>query len=272
MKIGTTTHPKFKRLQKKLKLPTYAVAGLLELLWMLTAQYSPEDGELTRFSAEEIADYCDFEGDSDSLVDALVEARWLDRDADSLRVHDWADHRPGYIEERIQKREYRKKLNVSDSCPATGKDGPRMSTDNLTQPSLAKPSQAQPIPTKPSHALPSPISAAGDAGGLASFDFLKLAGDRMPDVSRQAKAIDKHFGTWLQSADEIWEIAWIGYAMRESFIPEIIERFKSLQGTDKAVKQHKRWLLGAVRRELETFGVSLEVAISAVVPWKSVKV
>ncbi len=275
MKIGTTTHPKFKRLQKKLKLPTYAVAGLLELLWMLTAQYSPEDGELTRFSAEEIADYCDFEGDADSLLTALVEARWLDRDADSLRVHDWVDHRPGYIEERIQKREYRKKLNVSDSCPATVHDSPRRSADNLTQPSQAKPSQAKPIPTQPSLAKPSHVDLEGRAGvaceAAGGFDFLLAAESRIPDVARVAKAIDKHFGAFLNGTDHVWRLAWVSVCIGERCMPEIIEKYNSCKGTDRQIKQPARWLNGCLKREIEAFGVSLDDAIERVRPWEEFK-
>ncbi len=59
MKLGTTTHPKFRRLQKQLKLPQYAAAGLLEMLWAMAAQYA-DDGDISRFSAQEIADYCDW--------------------------------------------------------------------------------------------------------------------------------------------------------------------------------------------------------------------
>lgn len=270
VKTGTINHPKFRRLQKQLKLPTYAVAGLLELLWMLTTQFAAEDGEIGRFSNQEIADYCDYEGDADSLVDALVASKWLERDADSLRVHDWFDHRPSFIDDRIRIRENRKKLRDSDTCSGNVREQSETVSKNRPLPSQAKPSLVQPSLGKPSQAY---ADLAGDAGGLAAgLDFLALAGeDQIRDVVRQAKAIEKAFGRAFGSAAEIWEVAWVGYACNEGFVPEIIDRYRALQGTDRAVKQPKRWLLGALRKELEATGVTLEEAIALVVPWESLK-
>lgn len=73
MKTGTTTHPKFRRLQKRLKLPTYAVAGLLELLWMMASFHK---GRIP-YSNQEIADYLDWQLDSLELVSSLIEAKLL---------------------------------------------------------------------------------------------------------------------------------------------------------------------------------------------------
>ncbi len=104
MKIGTLHHPKLSRLAKLLGLPRYAAAGLLEALWHLAAE-SADDGGVGRFSDAEIADYLGWEGDPQSLTAALVEARWLDaNDPNRLAVHDWAEHCPTFIRERLKKR------------------------------------------------------------------------------------------------------------------------------------------------------------------------
>ena len=284
MKTGTITHPKFRRLQKKLKLPTYAVAGLLELVWMLTTQFAAEDGDLTRFSAQEIGDYCDYEGDADSLVDALVETKWLDRDADSLRVHDWVDHRPSFIEDRIRIRESRRKPNDSEGCSETVRSGSRTLANNRPLPSQAKPSQANSSPTQPNQAKPSqtkpdeaPASALAGNCRQADFGFSAEGNDRLAEILQASQSLDKCFGKLLESADLVWQIAWVGVCCREGAIPEIVDTFKKRKGTEHQVKQPRKWIDGCLRKELarvtgiEAKDIDLDQVFSMVQPWKSIK-
>lgn len=271
MKLGTTTHPKFRRLQKLLKLPSYAAAGLLEMLWMLASQYA-DDGDLSRFTPQEIADYCDYESDADSLVDALVTCKWLDRDADSLRIHDWIDHRPNYLLDRDRKRAERvAKQGFSGDNPElsrTFQDNPGKSSPSHSQ-AKPSPSHAMPNHAMPSQAKPDESEAAGER--LAGLDFLRLAADKFRDVARQSKALDAAFGAVFESADEVWQIAWVGLACGEGVIPEVVTKFKDLKGTPNAIKQPKRWLLGCLRRELSKSGVTLEDALANVTPWNEAK-
>ena len=137
MKSGTTNHPKFRALMRSLKLPQYVVVGLLESLWMLASQFA-DDGDLSRFDSNAIADFSGFEGDAEALMDALVECRWIDRDGDTLRVHDWEDHCPDYIYDRRRKRRKRDELRSI----------PGMSGKVLDNPGKSP-------PTKPNHTKPS---------------------------------------------------------------------------------------------------------------------
>lgn len=99
-------HPKTKLLQKFLKVPLYQVVGLLESLWLMTAQYA-DDGDLSRLHADQIAAYLEWESDPAELIDLLVKCGWLDRDGDQLRVHDWEEHCPKFVRDRRSKRELR---------------------------------------------------------------------------------------------------------------------------------------------------------------------
>ena len=108
MKQGTTTLPKFTSLKKRLNLPQYAVVGLLESVWMLTCQ-TADDGDLSKHSHQEIADYADYDGSATELIEAMVETRWLDRNGEQLMVHDWDEHCPKYVKDRKMKREQRGK-------------------------------------------------------------------------------------------------------------------------------------------------------------------
>jgi hypothetical protein len=115
MKQGTAQHPKFRKLARRLGKRTYEVAGVLEMLWAMASQYT-DDGDLSRFDAEDIAVYLDWEGDSDELLKSLIECGWLDRVGDSLVIHDWFDHCPEFVKKRDYQKFYmegrRKKLDV----------------------------------------------------------------------------------------------------------------------------------------------------------------
>ncbi len=223
---------------------------------MLASQYA-EDGDLSRFTPQEIADYCDFEGDADSLVEGLVIAKWLDKDADSLRVHDWHDHRPNYLQDRERKRAERGVSRTFQDSP--GKSSPRQ----------AKPSHAM-----PNHAMPSQAhqnADGGDAGEPAGFDFLELCEERYPDVIRQCDAINRTFGKQIDSVELVWQLAWIGIACGEGVIPGCIEKFKKLKGTKDAIKAPQAWLIGCMNRELKSSGIAFDDAISYVVPYSEAK-
>jgi hypothetical protein len=97
MKSNTPELLKFKRLQRRLKVSTPTLCGHLELLWISTSKNAPE-GDIGRFSNEEIAIGCYWDGDPDEFVNALVECGWLDQDDEyRLLVHDWAEHSPTWV-------------------------------------------------------------------------------------------------------------------------------------------------------------------------------
>lgn len=103
MKPKTTELLKFKRLSRRLNESVRGTVGLLEMLWVGTAKNAP-GGDIGRFSNEEIAVMCDWEGDPDALVDALVETRWLDRcETHRLLVHDWPEHAPDYVRGNLKR-------------------------------------------------------------------------------------------------------------------------------------------------------------------------
>lgn len=97
MKRGTPDHWKMRELARLMKVPVkYGLAwanGTLERLWHYTAKYHPQ-GDIGKARDEFIASACGWpETDAMTLVDALVAAKWLDRDTTHrLLVHDWAEH------------------------------------------------------------------------------------------------------------------------------------------------------------------------------------
>jgi len=97
MKHKTPDSMKFKRLMRALGESRRGVAGLLELLWIAT-QNNAKRGDIGQYTNEEIAIECDYDGDPDKLVSALVETGWLDAcEKNRLVIHDWQQHAPRYI-------------------------------------------------------------------------------------------------------------------------------------------------------------------------------
>lgn len=81
-----------RRLMRKLGVPLYAATGLLELVWNLTSTEAPQ-GNIGKIDDEDIADKVGWDDPAATLIDALVDAGWLDRDDHyRLLVHDWPEH------------------------------------------------------------------------------------------------------------------------------------------------------------------------------------
>jgi len=104
MKANTPELMKFKRLQRRLGESRRGTIGLLESLWIEVSRNCPE-GNVGRFSDEEIAIMVDWDGEPSVLVEALVECGWLDECATNrLVVHDWSDHCPTYVRGGLAKK------------------------------------------------------------------------------------------------------------------------------------------------------------------------
>lgn len=248
VKTGTTNHPKFRRLQKQLKLPTYAVAGLLELLWMLTTQFASEDGDIGRFSNQEIADYCDYEGDADSLVTALVDCKWLDRDADSLQVHDWLDHRPSFIDDRIRIRESRKKSKDFDACSPDVREQSETVANNRPQPSQAKPSQ-----TNSNQQLAS-LPAAADLDL-----FWKAGQSSVEEIRSCANRLLKAFPSMDRAV--VWRIAWVAWCVDRGMPGDLIAKIRD---SDKPVRKPVEYIKAVLRGELSKLGIDLDMVLARI--------
>lgn len=92
MKRGGPEHPKVHALASLLGKPKYAAVGILESLWHFAQEYA-QAGDIGRYSDDAIARWVCWDDASTVLVDALVEAGWLDKcDCHRLRIHDWPQH------------------------------------------------------------------------------------------------------------------------------------------------------------------------------------
>lgn len=145
-----------KALARALGVELFSAIGLMEALWHFTAKYTPQ-GNVGKFSDQEIADAVYWGRLPDELIAALVNCRWVDEDDEHrLIIHDWHDH----ADEAVRKLLKRQKLDFVATC----RDGSRQ---NL--PALSLPLPSQPLP-EPSPSLPA-LPAASAAVNPSEFGF-----------------------------------------------------------------------------------------------------
>jgi hypothetical protein len=103
LKRGTPKHPKIFHLCTLLKCRRPTAIGYLEMLWHMTAEYTPQ-GNIGKYDDAWIEASLDWTGRKGFLVDCLAIAGWLDRDSEwRLLVHDWRDHADSAVIKRLQR-------------------------------------------------------------------------------------------------------------------------------------------------------------------------
>ena len=97
------THPKLYDLCSQLGCTRPEAIGYLELLWDFTADHAPGGG-VGRWADGSIARACEWQGDAEAFVAALVSSGWLDADSGKrLVVHDWLDHCPRWVKAKVSR-------------------------------------------------------------------------------------------------------------------------------------------------------------------------
>lgn len=83
-------HPKTARLARSLGVSKVTAIGHLQYFWWWCMDYAP-DGELSKYTTAEIADGAMWEGDPDTFMEAMQEARFIDYfgEGEGCAVHDW---------------------------------------------------------------------------------------------------------------------------------------------------------------------------------------
>lgn len=251
MKHQVPESMKFRKLQRKLGLSKKDTVSTLELLWISTQKNCPQ-GDIGRFTNEEIAIECEWEGDADELVEALTEVRWLDPCADHrLLIHDWEDHAPGWIKRQLKR--HGKSILTPSSRPSVTRDADEPTTRPPIAPRDAQ--EATRNPTQPNPKKPNPT----DAGASCSEPS---ATPPVP-TERQLAAADPvvlEFPTVRGTANgpTVWQL-------RASLVAELSELFPDLdiearcrsalawikaeEGRRKTAKGMRKYLTGWLERD-----------------------
>ena len=89
-------HPKVSRFARILGINKAEAIGRLHMLWWWSLDYA-QNGELSSYYPDEIAEASDWKEDSEFFVSALIQAGFLDENP--LRLHDWYDYAGRFIEQ-----------------------------------------------------------------------------------------------------------------------------------------------------------------------------
>lgn len=114
-------HRRTRRVKSILEIDTPTAVGHMCLLW-LWALDNAENGSIGGMLNQEIADVCEYKGDADTFVEALVEAGYLTRTENDLLIHDWADYCGRLMDRReknrIRQQNYRDRHRDDPPKPA----------------------------------------------------------------------------------------------------------------------------------------------------------
>lgn len=159
-------HRKVKKLKRLLRIKTPQAVGHLAMLWLWAVDNTP-DGDLSTLDPEDIAEACEWPKDAEQLVQALMEAGFIDPDA---KLHDWSDYAGMLLDRRENQREqnrkrqqrYRNKRKADSNAAesnASTQDCDTVTHDNnvsVTRYENVSNAPVTPLPnlTKPNHTKP----------------------------------------------------------------------------------------------------------------------
>ncbi len=96
------TSPKIHALARRLGVPFPHALGICGLLWNFTCDHAP-DGNVGKHGPEGIAIATHWDGDAEKLLAALVAVRLIDCENGNYVVHDWAQHQPQWVKNKMEK-------------------------------------------------------------------------------------------------------------------------------------------------------------------------
>ncbi len=242
MKRGAPKHPKVFALCSLLKVKRPTAIGILEMLWHMCAEYTPQ-GDIGKYSDDWIEASLDWTGRKGHLINCLVEARWLDREPATTKdfvdndegirrqwpgnrkifVHDWHDHADSVVQKRLER------LHLPFLTVREKVTGQRTVTDQFSAASRARdpiPSSSLPIPSN------HPPTPSKPPGICASADARVGSESTLPKTARSGDGRQGWFDAW-------WEIFWLDIAKKaaqQAFKTQVRtpERFQEIMRATEA--------------------------------------
>ncbi len=131
-------HPKTNKLARALNVHRTSAIGVLHMFWWWAMDYA-ESGKLNDFGADDIADACDWDGESTVLYDALKSSRFIDSDEDGDSIHDWDDYAGRLVERRNANRERMQRARAAHVQNTNDATVPYRTVPNRTEPNGTPP-------------------------------------------------------------------------------------------------------------------------------------
>lgn len=176
-------HPKTRRLARYLGVSIPDAIGRLHLLWWWAMNYA-EDGDLSGFDPEELADATLWEGDGAALKDALIRSGFLDENG---HIHDWDDYAGKLIDRRKANAD---RMRAARASTTSIEGNARATHVRRTQRARV----GLPYPTVPDHTLPLEANASSTDGpsevaASAAKTTTKTSPVALVALSEDAKAV-----------------------------------------------------------------------------------
>ena len=103
-------HPKTKRFARMLKISIPQAVGHLFMFWWWALDYA-ENGDLSRYDADDLADAANWDGDPQEFLTAMIECGpggsygFIEKNDDGMFVHDWEIYSGRLVEKREKNRQ-----------------------------------------------------------------------------------------------------------------------------------------------------------------------
>jgi hypothetical protein len=142
LKLDALDHPKTFDFAGRLEVSRPTAIGHLELFWHFVAKHAPR-GNIGKFPNTSIARACDWTGDPEAFLQALLKSALIDASEEHrFLVHDWPEHCPNWVRAQLQK------LKTPFFSITIATEEP--SSVPSTRAGVSKPSHTKPSHTKPS--------------------------------------------------------------------------------------------------------------------------
>ncbi|HHW45270.1 MAG TPA: DnaD domain protein [Desulfotomaculum sp.] len=222
-------HPKTRRLARYLGISLPAAVGHLHYLWWWALNYA-QNGDLSRYELEDIADAALWDGDAKSFVEALVKSGFLDLADEGLCIHDWDDYAGRLIDKRKanseRARKWREKKNNEHETNAFVMHNER-ATNDATVPNLTLPNQTSPNKdTKDDDKIQSTYMAQEQPPEPEPSSSLSSSDSLDPELGKLARLYEEEgFGAITETVREElvnlydeFGAAWVSEAIREAVL------------------------------------------------------
>lgn len=149
-KRGTLTHRKTRRLARALGgVPLPYALGVVEALFHATQTHAP-DGAIGSLSDDSIAEEMWWDGDPATLVRALIEAGFVDENADHrLVVHGWAEHADTPTHMALARKKQRFATGEAPNCSRLPKFEREAALAHFADSCAPKRTESESVRTKP---------------------------------------------------------------------------------------------------------------------------
>lgn len=225
-------------LAARLKCNRAAAIGYVQLLIDWVADYAIQ-GDVGKWPNGAIAMGCDWQGDPDEFVSALVEARWLKED-DSCRLYlnDWPDHAERWVKLKMGKTNQRfhsiygsveRSIEATTESP-TGASSPR----DPDEPRLTEPITYD--------RLERPIDEQ-----ILKADCQKATDDIDPPGDRRGPLTDRDRDFCIRAIMAKWEVAGLNPH-------EIHERIRQMRREGNPPNNPWAYFRGAIQKRLAKLG------------------